>query len=105
MGLEGCGPGASVASNVQRESIMVKSFASTFGLAGLLGSVLIATSVVVACGSSSDSTFTGDPPKPDAEPDAPGSLVGEGGLGPPDAAEAGPTSCPPAIPAGWKSVV
>lgn len=86
---------------------MVKSFASTFGLAALLGSALFATSVVVACSNNTDSTFPGDPPKPDAEPDAPGSLVGEGGLGPPDAAEAGPTSCPAMLPAGftpmWKA--
>jgi len=34
-----------------------------------------------------------------ADTDAPGSLVGEGGLGPPDAAEAGPTSCDPMLPA------
>jgi hypothetical protein len=86
---------------------MLKSFASTLGLAALLGSALLATSVVVACSSSTDSTFQGDPPKPDAEAPPPGPLVGEGGLGPPDAAEAGPTSCPPAIPAGftptWKA--
>ncbi len=79
---------------------MVKSLAaSTFGLAALLSSIA-AAAVVVACSSSTDSTFS-EPPKPDAEPDAPGSLVGEGGLGPPDAAEAGPTSCPPSIPAGF----
>lgn len=82
---------------------MVKSLASRFrsgfGLSALLGSALLATTVIVACSSSNDSTFPADPPKPDAEPDAPGSLVGEGGLGPPDAAEAGPTSCAPMLPA------
>ncbi|MDB5214805.1 MAG: hypothetical protein JWO86_2732 [Myxococcaceae bacterium] len=79
----------------------MKSFASSFGLATLLAGGFFGTALVVACSSTTDSAFPVDPPKPDAEPDAPGPLVGEGGLGPPDAAEAGPTSCPPSIPPGF----
>jgi hypothetical protein len=87
-------------------SFMVKSLASStstlrarLGFAALLGGALFGTALVVACSSTTDSAFPTDPPKPDAEPDAPGTLVGEGGLGPPDAAEAGPSSCPPGSPA------
>jgi hypothetical protein len=97
-----CGQLASVASNVQRGLTMVKSFASTLGLAALLGSAVVAFSVVVACSSSDGSTFSPEPPAPDAAADSPGSFVPEGGNGLPDAAgEAGPTSCPPSIPAGF----
>jgi hypothetical protein len=87
-----------MASNVQHASIMVKAFShSAFVLSALLG----ATAIVVACSSSDPSEFPGDPPKPDAESDAPGNFLPEGG-GPDSSLEAGPKSCPPAaIPQGF----
>lgn len=81
----------------------MKSLASS---ALVLASLACGALIVVACSSSTDSTFPGEPPKPDAEPDAPGTLVPEGGGLPDSAAEAGPSSCPPAIPGtfapSWK---
>lgn len=73
----------------------MKSLAPSFlAVAALFSGAVI----VVACSSTTDSEFPGDPPKPDAEPDAPGTLVPEGGGAPDSAKEAGPASCPPAIP-------
>ena len=51
--------------------------------------------VVVACSSSDNSEFPGDPPKPDAEPDAPGSFLPDGGG---KDGEGGATSCTPKLP-------
>jgi hypothetical protein len=77
----------------------MKSFApSSLAVASLFSGALI----VVACSSSAESQFPGEPPKPDAEPDAVGTLVPEGGN--PDAAEAGPASCPPVIPPAFAPV-
>jgi hypothetical protein len=72
---------------------MKSSARSALGLVALF----TGTFIVVACSSSSDSTFS-DPPKPDAEPDAPGTLVPLEGGGPDAGGEAGPASCPPSIP-------
>jgi hypothetical protein len=69
-----------------------------FGLSALVSGTLI----VVACSSSTDSTFAG-PPAPDAEPDAPGTLVPQDSSLP-EAGEAGPTSCAPNIPATFAPV-
>jgi hypothetical protein len=81
-----------MASNVHHESHMVKASAAS-GL--VLVALLSATFVVVACSSSDNSEFPGDPPKPDAEPDAPGSFLPDGGG--PDA-DAGAKSCTPTLP-------
>lgn len=82
---------------------MVKaSAASGFVVASLLLGTF-GTFAVVACSSTDDSVFPGDPPKPDAEPDAPGMFVADSG---PDG-EAGAKSCTPKIPDGfaptWKA--
>jgi len=74
---------------------MVKAFAtSALVLSALFGGTLV---FAAACSSSSDSTFATDPPKPDAEPDAPGSLLPETGTGD-GAGEAAATSCTAKIP-------
>lgn len=90
---------------------MVKAFAaSALGLGlffGVCGS-LLGSLVFVGCSSSPDSTFPGDPPKPDAEPDAPGALFPEGG-GPDSGGEGGPGMCTPKTPSPftpvWKAPV
>lgn len=89
---------------MQTVVLMVKAFARpAFAVSALLGATLI----VVACSSKEDSEFPGDPPKPDAQVDAPGPLLPAEG-GPNEAgAEAGPSSCPPKVPDGftptWKA--
>jgi hypothetical protein len=81
-----------VASNVQRERNMVKASAAS-GL--VLAALLSATLVVVACSSSDNSEFPGDPPKPDAQADAPGNLLPDGGG---SDGEAGATTCTAKLP-------
>jgi hypothetical protein len=70
---------------------MVKALAgSALTLAALFGCLAI------ACSSNTDSTFGGEPPKPDAEDGPISNLVADAALS--DAKEAGPASCAPAIP-------
>jgi hypothetical protein len=89
-----------VASNVQHNPFMVKAFAtSALAVAMVFGGTL----VFVACSSSSDSTFPPDPPKPDAEPDAPGSFLPEGG-GTPEGGEGGAPCKGPSIPDSFTPV-
>ena len=73
---------------------MLKAFAASgFAVTVLFGGGL----AVVACSSSSDSTFSPEPPKPDAEDGPISSLIPDSGGG--DAlGEAGPASCSPKIP-------
>jgi len=78
---------------------MVKALAASALAVGLL---CIGGLASVACSPSNDSTFAEEPPKPLIEPGPISALV------PPDAGaleggggEAGPTSCPPAIPASY----
>ena len=86
--------------------IMVKASAtSAFLLAALCLAVAApAALVVVACSSSDNSEFPGEPPKPDAEPDAPGSFLPDGGGAD---GEGGVTSCTPKLPdpftPSWKA--
>ena len=82
-----------VASNVQTVPLMVKAFATS----GLAGMVLFGGLVAVACSSTPDSTFSGDPPKPDAGDEQISQLLPDGGRE--ASPEAGPATCPPAIPA------
>ena len=90
-----------MASNVHHERNMVKASAAS-GL--VLAALLSATFVVVACSSSDNSEFPGDPPKPDAEPDAPGSFLPDSGRAD---GEGGVTSCTPKLPdpftPNWKA--
>jgi hypothetical protein len=73
---------------------MVKAFAaSTFAFVVLFGGGLAA----VACSSEPESTFAPEPPKPDVEDGPISPLLPDGG-GVGDGGEAGPSSCPPAIP-------
>jgi hypothetical protein len=73
---------------------MVKSFAaSALAFTVLFGGALAA----VACSSSSESTFAAEPPKPDVDERPSMTIIPDGG-GAADANEAGPSSCPPAIP-------
>jgi len=84
-----------VASNVQLVPLMVKAFAAS----GLVLTVVFGGGLAaVACSSPAESTFSPDPPKPDAEDSSTGSLIPDGG-GPGDGSEGGPSSCAPAIPA------
>lgn len=90
-----------MASNVHDDRNMVKaSVASGFVLVALLS----ATFVVVACSSSDNSEFPGDPSKADASPDSPGSFLPD--TGGPDA-DAGAKSCSPKLPdpfsPSWKA--
>jgi hypothetical protein len=71
----------------------MKSLASS---AFVLASLVCGAIIVVACSSSSDSTFAGDPPKPDAEPDAPGTFLPDGGG--PDGGEGGAKTCTATLP-------
>ncbi len=88
----------SVASFLQSDRLMVKALAAS---AFALGWVCIGGLATVACSPGDESTFAGEPPKPLIEPGPISDLVppdagaGEGG------GEAGPTSCPPAIPASY----
>ena len=76
--------------------IMVKASATSGLLLAALCFVAVPTAfVVVACSSSDNSEFPGDPPKPDAEPDAPGSFLPDGGG---KDGEGGATSCTPKLP-------
>ena len=84
-----------MASNVHHERNMVKASASGLLLAALCFVTAPATFVVVACSSSDNSQFPGDPPKPDAEPDSPGSFLPDSGKAD---GEGGATSCSPKLP-------
>lgn len=80
---------------------MLKPFA---GSAAVVVAVLGASFIAIACSSSEDSTFEDGEQKFDATDGPISSLVPDSGL---DAAKPGPSSCPPAIPAGftpaWKA--
>jgi len=83
---------------------MLKPF---FGSAVIVFTVLGASFIAAACSSSTDSTFKEEDPKFDATDGPISSLVPDSGLD--GNKEAGPSSCPPAIPAGfapaWKAPV
>lgn len=84
-----------VASNVHTVPPMVKAFAASV----LLFTVVFGGGLAaVACSSPAESTFSPEPPKPDADDSSTGSLIPDGG-GPGDGKVDGPSSCAPAIPA------
>jgi hypothetical protein len=87
---------------------MVKaSAASGLGFvlaAALLSATFVTTIALVACSSSDSSEFPGDPPKPDAEADGPGSFLPDTGTAD---GEAGTVTCAPKLPdpftPAWKA--
>jgi hypothetical protein len=79
---------------------MVKALATSAFIVTLIG---IGGLGAVACSSTSDSTFAEEQPRPLIEPGPVGSLVPDdaGVRGDGAGGEAGPASCPPAIPAAF----